>query len=162
MKSEKEIRRVIEKIRRRKEEMMKKNKYNKSLDEYLNRDIKKKNAKSRSSFLPKEGGKRGRPRLIENSIRLCVYIPKELDEEFRELVNQKYSEYKHGALSLEVCEALAYWVYLHKQGMSAQMTQKINPVGKVTKVAIQLRKWFVEKMGFIPRETTLTELRKAV
>lgn len=120
---------------------------------YERKELIKKNLSSN-----KNKSRRGRTPLIEDSVKLQVYIPKWLDRKLRLLVSQKRIEYKSGGLSLEVTDALIHWIHLH----DTQNTQKINPPNKVRKVVTQIATWFKEKYGIIPYQTSLKELKMAI
>ena len=154
---------------KRKKNIIKNNNKNESLLNYINNNIKKLQIKDVDEFVTlfqKEKKKRGRIGVIENPVKLTVYIPKEINEQLRWLINHKYDEYRSGALSLEVTEALRYWLSLHHIGGSFvskhKNAQKINPPSKVFKVASKLREWYINVFGYTPRETTIYDLKKAI
>lgn len=64
-------------------------------------------------------------------VQVKIYIPKNLDTKFRQFLNEKYEKYQQGTLSLEICEAMQYWLSLHTNAQKTLEQRIPNPDTKV-------------------------------
>lgn len=87
------------------------------------------------------------PKIPKGKVGVFLYIDEHIWKEFRRLAFMKHESF-HGALSYEVEEALRNWILLH-QSQHAQKPCKINPVPKVHKVFMEVKRYLKEKYGML-------------
>ena len=87
------------------------------------------------------------PKIPKGKVGVFLYIDKRIWQEFRRLAFMKHENF-HGALSYEVNEALRNWILLH-YSQHRQNTHKINPVPKVHKAFMEVKKYLKEKYGML-------------
>mgnify|MGYP000515857748 CR=1 FL=1 len=77
-------------------------------------------------------------------VQLKVWISKELNKRFREMIALKYKTFEKGLLSWEVEQALMNWVALHYSEHTDAQIPEPNPPANVFKVFQQVKDW-IEK-----------------
>jgi len=82
------------------------------------------------------------PRLPRNKILVGIYLPKDLVKELREHVKRKYDG-MYG-LSLEVEQAIRYWLSTHKMHKKFAL----NPTPKVYILKEKIKEYLKEKRGY--------------
>ena len=92
---------------------------------------------------------------MQRKTKLCVLIDEKVWEEFKKLALSKHN-YKHGAISWELEEALRNWVATHTNAQS----RCTNPDPRVYAVWREVRE-VLNEWGFF-QQTTLANLTKAI
>ena len=78
-------------------------------------------------------------------IKLGVFLPKSLVENFRNLIMQKYNRYEKGLLSYEVEMALRSWLALHTKAQKTLEVKKPNPTPKVYMYFAEVKDYLLRK-----------------
>jgi len=94
---------------------------------------------------------------------LYVWIPKEVDEELRRTIVQKYGEFRRGLLSLEVTLALRAWLVFTHRHIPTQMPSLQAP--RSYRVWLEIRDYIERRFNVKledGRRYPLTLLQKAI
>jgi len=91
--------------------------------------------------------KRSNHKNKENRVQFKVWISKELNKKFRELIALKYKTYEKGLLSWEVEQALMNWIALHHAKHTNAQIPEPNPPPKVFKVFRQVKAYIEKEYG---------------
>ena len=103
-------------------------------------------------------------RLVKGKRKVGIFLPDELVEKIRDLIQQKYRSYGRGLLSYEFELMARHWVSLHTN----THTQKIetpNPTPRVALVFALVKKYLLDNFYFELRpgqQIPLAHLEKAI
>jgi len=100
------------------------------------------------------------PRLNKNKVGIYIVINKETNKKLRELIMMKYGEYRRGYLSHEVELAILHWISMHTQIHTNQIV--INPKPKAHQVFQQIRRYIIDKYGFLPHQISKNDIVEAI
>ena len=78
---------------------------------------------------------------------LFVRIDENLNEEFRKFIVKKYGEYRHGLLSLEIEQAIRYWMELHTKDTKTFLPKVSTP--KVQEYFLRVQAYLREKYKIV-------------
>lgn len=88
-------------------------------------------------------------------VKLQVWIPPDLDEQFRALIPQKYQKHEHGLLSYEVEMALRHWLTLHTDTQNTLDTRPPNPIPKVQLAYAKIKEYLLSSVVGSPNYFSL-------
>ena len=98
--------------------------------------------------------------------QLKVWIPRELDTKFRELIQQKYTKFERGILSYEAEMALRHWLSLHTKAQKDIVDRNLpNPTPKVRLVFASIKDYLLSNYYYelTPgQQITTTHLKLAI
>ncbi len=87
------------------------------------------------------------PKGVEK-VKIGLYIRKDVDQQFREYIAQKYGTVERGLLSFEIEQAMQAWVGTHKSVHALELTAP-NPLKKVYEVKEQVKEYLRNQMGYM-------------
>ena len=79
---------------------------------------------------------------ISKKVPLYVWVPRELSQNLRSLIQEKYGKYQKGLLSFEVTQALRTWLAMHTNTQTLA-TKPPNPTPRVMIVWNQVRHYLL-------------------
>jgi hypothetical protein len=110
----------------------------------------------------KGGRKEGR---YVRKVKLQCLIAEDVNEELRQLIQQKYKYYTRGLLGWEVEQALRAWLAMHTEAQRERLINKTNPNFAVAQVFLQVKQYLMDNYyeELIPGTTVpLKILEKAI
>jgi len=79
-------------------------------------------------------------------VQFKVWISKDVDERFRNLIMDKYKRYERGLLSYEAEQALKSWVAMHTRAQkSGNQPKRVNPTPRVIIAFTEARDYLLRK-----------------
>ena len=87
-------------------------------------------------------GKEGRN---VRKVQVWFYIPEDLEEELRQLIQMKYKYYVRGLLSWELEQAVRHWIALHKEAQGVNIINRANPRYDVGVVFTKVKNYLLQK-----------------
>jgi len=100
--------------------------------------------------------------IVEEKVQLKVYIPKSLDNALRNVISEKYGEFRKGYLSLEVEKALNFWISIFNEEHRVRKIGK-HPGLKVEKVFEEVKSFLRNYFGYqVLLEVPIKHLKVAI
>ena len=85
----------------------------------------------------------------KDKVQFLVWLPRQVDSKFREMINQKYQKYERGLLSYEAEMAIRHWLSIHTNAQTdLDIAPKPNPTPKVQLVFSQIKEYLLSNHYF--------------
>ena len=78
-----------------------------------------------------------------DKVQLLIWVPPSVDNDFRQMIQNKYERYQRGMLSYEGEMALRHWVGLHTGTQNTN--HKLNPTPKVQSVYALVKNYLLNQ-----------------
>jgi hypothetical protein len=88
--------------------------------------------------------KEGREGRNVRKVQIWCYIPEDLNDELRQLIQEKYKHYVRGLFSWEVEQAIRHWLAMHKEAQGAKIINRANPRHDVGAVFTQVKRYLLQ------------------
>ncbi len=80
----------------------------------------------------------------KGKVQLHCNISEDVDKRLRAFIAQKYVKYEKGLLSIEVEDAIKYWVSLHTREQSQLTSTPINPMPSASLIFARVRQYLAQ------------------
>jgi hypothetical protein len=89
--------------------------------------------------------KEGKEGSLVRKVQIKCYIPEDLNDELRQLIQEKYKYYTRGLFSWEVEQAIRHWLAVHKEAQGAKIINPVNPRHEISVVFVQVKQYLLKK-----------------